>query len=189
MKQLKMLRFGEGIDEYPLPDGYSCELFDGSDKAISDWLEICSFGLNSDKNISNFENAISGRDGVQPEKDLFFVCDEKGKRVATAAAIIRKEGIGGVHMVAALPECRGKGIGHFLIRRAVNMLYERGFCEMGLTTDDFRLSAIKTYLDAGFRPYLWHDDESDMKKRWDDVISVLKYKNKVEYIEETHGKQ
>ena len=188
MKQLKMLRYGKGIDEYPLPDGYSFELFDGTGEAISDWLEICSYGLNSDKDISNFKNAISEREGVKPEKDLFFVCDETGKRVATTAAIVRKEGIGGVHMVAALPECRGKGIGHFLIRRAVNILYARGFEEMGLTTDDFRLPAIKTYLDAGFRPYLWHDDESDMKKRWDDVISTLKYQNKVEYIEERTGK-
>ena len=188
MKQLKMIRYGKGIEEYPLPCGYTSELFDGSDQAISDWLEICSYGLNSDKDISNFRNAISEREGVNPEKDVFFVCDGNGKRIATTAAIVSKEGIGGVHMVAAKPECRGKGIGHFLIRRAVNMLYERGFEEIGLTTDDFRLSAIKTYLDAGFRPYLWQDDESDMKKRWDDVLSTLNYQKKVEYIEETNSK-
>ncbi len=188
MKQLKMIRYGKGIEEYPLPDGFTSELFDGTEKAISDWLEICVNGLNENTDIGNFRNTMSDREGVNPEKDLFFVCDKNGKRVATAAAIVRKEGIGGVHMVAALPECRGKGIGHFLIRRAVNMLYERGFEEMGLTTDDFRLSAIKTYLDAGFRPYLWQDDESDMKKRWDDVIAALKYRQKVDYIEETNNK-
>ena len=183
MKQLYMRRRGGHIEEYKLQDGYSLEFFDGSKESVNDWLDICYIGLNPDKSFARFQNAIMDRPGVKPCEDLFFVVSPEGKRVATTTCIKRPEGIGGVHMVAALDEYRGKGIGHFLITKAVNILADRGFTEMGLTTDDFRLPAIKTYLDAGFRPYLVHDDESDMVKRWDDVLAKLSYP-KVEYYPE-----
>jgi len=44
-----------------------------------------------------------------------------------------------------------------------------------ISTDDFRLPAIKTYLDAGFRPVLWSDPDSDQRGRWDAVIAALGY--------------
>jgi mycothiol synthase len=87
-------------------------------------------------------------------------------------------------MVAALPECRGLGIGHCLITHTVKLLTERGYEVIGLTTDDFRLSAVKVYLDAGFCPYLWQDPESNMKERWERVIASLGYNRKIEFIEE-----
>jgi hypothetical protein len=52
-----------------------------------------------------------------------------------------------------------------------------------LTTDDFRLAAIKTYLDAGFLPVMWEDPESDMKARWDKVLCELHY-GPVKYVDE-----
>ena len=53
-----------------------------------------------------------------------------------------------------------------------------------LTTDDHRLAAIKTYLDAGFRPVLRYDPDSDMRARWDAVIAALGYEP-VAYLQET----
>ena len=54
---------------------------------------------------------------------------------------------------------------------------------MHLTTDDFRLSAIKTYLDAGFCPVLYADPDSDQRARWDAVIAALGY-GPVTYLSE-----
>ena len=59
----------------------------------------------------------------------------------------------------------------------------RGHAYTVLTTDDERLAAIKTYLDAGFLPVLWPDEESDMKTRWDAVLTALSYP-RVPYLEE-----
>lgn len=183
MKQLYMRRRGGHTEEHTLPEGYTLQFFDGTKEAVNDWLEICHGGLNPDKSFSHFQNAIINKPDINPMKDIFFVVSPDGIRVATTTCIRRPEGIGGVHMVAALERYRGKGIGHFLITKAVNILADRGFTVMGLTTDDFRLPAIKTYLDAGFRPYLVHDDDSDMVKRWDDVLEKLGYP-KVEYYPE-----
>lgn len=55
-------------------------------------------------------------------------------------------------MVCAAPWARGYGIGTALARLAVNELLERGMETAHLTTDDFRLPAIRTYLEAGFVP-------------------------------------
>lgn len=184
MKQLKMIRIGTELREHPLPEGYSYELFDGSEAAISDWLSICSNGLTPNTDRIHFQKCILEEPSIVPCRDLFFVVDRNGKRVATSTCTERAESFGGVHMVAALPECRGLGIGHCLITHTVRLLTERGYDAIGLTTDDFRLAAVKVYLDAGFCPYLWQDSESDMKKRWTEVIATLGYKGKIEFIEE-----
>ena len=78
-------------------------------------------------------------------------------------------------MVGSLPECRGLGIGHAMLSFALEQMTERGCTHAVLTTDDFRLPAIKTYLDAGFRPVLYRDPESDMRERWHAVIAALGY--------------
>ena len=77
--------------------------------------------------------------------------------------------------VAAHPDSRGKGIGHAMLSYALEKLEARHCTYSILTTDDFRLSAIKTYLDAGFRPVLRDDPDSDQRARWDAVIATLGY--------------
>ena len=74
----------------------------------------------------------------------------------------------------------GKGIGHAMLRHALRQLEARGCTHSVLTTDDFRLAAIKTYLDAGFVPVIEDDPESDVRARWKSVLDALQYANKVE---------
>ncbi len=190
MKQLKMLRpCGGGVSERSLPAGYSFESFDGKEAQVADWLAICRHGLLPDTPPPSGEyrdwyvSSIQSYPDLLPTRDLFFVLSPDGERVATSAAVLHPRGEGYIHMVAALPACRGLGIGHAMLSRALAELSARGATHMTLTTDDFRLAAIKTYLDAGFRPVLWHDPESDMRERWDAVIAGLGYEP-VEYFEE-----
>lgn len=184
MKQLKMARDNSPVEKRALPEGYSYEFFDGSDKAINDWLEIVANGLMGDSRVEAFHACITNYPDAVPEKDLFFVVDPNGRRVATSTSIKHANGEGYVHMVANIPECRGLGIGHAMLSFGISILLERGCEKTVLTTDDFRLAAIKTYLDGGFKPVLWNDDESDMKARWDAVIKELGYTKTVEYIDE-----
>jgi mycothiol synthase len=86
-------------------------------------------------------------------------------------------------MVASLPETRGKGLGHAMIRHTLSMIEARGVPYTHLTTDDYRLAAIKTYLDAGFLPVIYEDPESDMTERWNKVLEDLHYPM-VEYLSE-----
>lgn len=84
-------------------------------------------------------------------------------------------------MVQAMDSERGKGLGHAMANLAIAVFRERGLEEAILTTDDWRLPAIKTYLDAGFLPVIYETPEHDMEKRWDEVLKQLKY-GAVEYI-------
>ena len=52
-----------------------------------------------------------------------------------------------------------------------------------LTTDDYRLPAIKNYLVGGFRPVLYYDPDSDMRARWLAVAEKLGF-GTLDFIEE-----
>lgn len=184
MKQLKMLRPDAPVVQRPLPEGYRFEAFSDLPEQISDWLAICRHGLLPDDGKSAwFDETIRNYPDLTPAEDLFFVVDPGGRRVATSASVKHGNGEGYIHMVAALPDCRGKGIGHAMLSRALTVLASRGCTHTVLTTDDHRLAAIKTYLDAGFRPVLFYDPESDMRARWDAVIAALRYEP-IPYLEE-----
>ena len=61
---------------------------------------------------------------------------------------------------------------------AMTALYEAGAQVAYLTTDDFRLPAIKSYLKAGFYPVLYAREEYDtMRQRWTSVLEKLGVEN------------
>ena len=74
-------------------------------------------------------------------------------------------------MVACRPESRGRGIGTLLNDIAVNVLKNEGMETAYLTTDDFRIPAIKSYLRCGFAPDLSTDD---FKERWAKIYAEIK---------------
>lgn len=175
MEQLKMRRERAPVEPRALPAGYGLEFFCGKQAQIEDWLELCFEALIPTKEQTWFADTILHYPDLCPERDLFFVVEQStGRRVATMAAVCHgNEGY--IHMVAAAPDVRGKGIGHAMLRYALGMLEERGCAYSTLTTDDFRLAAIKTYLDAGFVPVMEHDPESDVCGRWERVLTQLAY--------------
>ncbi len=181
MKQLKMLRFSAPPIPHALPEGYTYAFYSGKPEEEADWLAICREGLLPDASPSWFENSILRYPDLDPYRDLFFVLDPSGRRVATSASVCHKSGEGYIHMVGSLPSCRGMGIGRAMLFHALSLIEGQGCVYTTLTTDDHRLSAIKTYLDADFRPVLWDDPESDMRARWDTVIAALGYRP-VEYL-------
>lgn len=184
MKQLKMRRPSAPVRAYVLPDCYRIIPFAGTQGEITDWLAIVAEGLVPvEDGEAVFDRYIRNWKDLTPGEDLFFVTDPDGKRVATIAAVRHPDESGYIHMVGSLPECRGKGVGRAMLAHALNVIESRGVTHTILTTDDFRLPAIKQYLDAGFRPVLWHDPDSDMRARWDKVIETLGYRP-VEYLDE-----
>lgn len=174
MKQLKMRRPSSPVAAVPLPDGYRIIPFAGTQGEITEWLGIVAEGLVPvEDGEAVFDRYIRNWRDLTPEEDLFFVADPAGKRVATIAAVRHPDRTGYIHMVGSLPVCRGLGIGRAMLAYALEQIEARGVTHTILTTDDYRLPAIKLYLDAGFRPVLWQDPDSDMAARWDKVIETL----------------
>ena len=176
MKQLKMVRYSAPVRERTLPEGWRFALYGGSLEERADWITICRDGLFGEKtNEESFEKYIVRWRDLVPEKDLFFVVNAEGRRVATTAYVRYAEGTGYLHCVGSLSETRGRGVGHAMLAHALEIGEERGVPYTVLTTDDHRLAAIKTYLDAGFLPVLYNDPDSDMRARWDKVLTDLHY--------------
>ena len=73
-------------------------------------------------------------------------------------------------MVAAIPEVRGKKIGHAMLAHALEKLSRDGVEKVYLTTDEWRKPAIKNYLTAGFCPVEY---DVGMPERWAGVFAEM----------------
>ena len=179
MKQLMMeALIAERAAERPLPEGYTYEGFDGSERDIADWKRITMEPPALARDLEScYRKSIEDYPDCVPMRDVHFISNASGERVATITTITHADGSGYVHMVKALESERGKGLGHSMARYALRIFAERGVERAVLTTDDFRIAAIKTYLDAGFRPVIMEDPASDMNSRWDAVLAKLGYTN------------
>ena len=107
-----------------------------------------------------------------PDVPLTFVAVHGGQVVATAS-LQHKSGYpdaGWVHWVGVTAECRGQGLGRAVVLAVLRAARDEGKTQAGLTTDDFRLSAIRTYLGLGFEPDPYHASHAE---RWNEVLREL----------------
>ncbi len=189
MKQLKMIRYKGDYTVRDLPVGFSFEFFNGTQSDIDAWCDICRAAkmVSSTDNNEAFRKIMLSVKGIEPTRDIFFVIAPDGKRVATSTLISRLNDDGTVsgylHMVAAIPEYRNLGLGHAMLSYSVSLAEERSVDACTLTTDDYRLPAIKNYLVGGFRPVIYPDPDSDMRMRWSDVAEKLGFAD-LNFIEE-----
>ncbi len=177
MQQLVMEALvSERKEEKKLPVGYCYERFNGSEKDVADWKTIIMEppGSPSGPDLC-YQRMILNYPDCVPEKDIHFISNAEDIRVATITTITHADGSGYVHMVKAKLSERGKGLGHAMADYALRIFAERNVERVVLTTDDERLPAIKTYLDAGFLPVIYHDPDSDMEVRWNKILLKLNY--------------
>ena len=74
-------------------------------------------------------------------------------------------------MVAVSPNHQGKKLGRALTLEALQYFKKKGIQRVTLDTDDFRIQAIKTYRNIGFKPiYL----DLSHRKRWSKILKGLK---------------
>ncbi|UCF99677.1 MAG: GNAT family N-acetyltransferase [Spirochaetaceae bacterium] len=119
----------------------------------------------------SFDKEIRSESAYAPDR-IFFLCFQE-EAVGTAAAMYRPEwgqSLGYLHFLAVLPAYSGKGLGAQISLRALLKMREEGRVGAVLETADFRVAAIKTYLNLGFEPLLVH---SDQRTRWRRIFSSL----------------
>jgi len=164
--------------ERALPDGYRYESFRGTPEDVDDWKTIImEEPAPRDGADSCYHLMIETYPDCVAQNDIHFIENEKGERVATITTITHKDGTGYVHMVKAKESERGKGLGHAMAGFSLRVFEERGIERVILTTDDFRIPAIKTYLDAGFKPVIYRDCENELNERWDSILQKIGYTN------------
>ena len=180
MSQLKMY-WKVCETEYPKPyRNFTFRKLENNDKDIKTWITICRNGIiRPDEDDSCWQHRMLEKKDFKPD-DVYFVLRD-GEPVATITAIIHpdtKEGY--VHMVTALPSCRGQAVGGYMNEIAKARFYECG-CEFAtLTTDEFRVAAIKSYLRSGFIPV---DYDEGMEERWIKWLTEYGYSD-IDFINE-----
>lgn len=181
-QQLMMLRHAQSVPECALAQGWSIRSMREHEEA--EWVRICravGFIADDGGDAEQCWNQTMGSDPGVSKENVFFVCNDSGRPVATATARRIPEGergnyppaagsLGYLHYVAALPECRGKGAGSAVTAAVLRRLANLGLDECVLTTDDNRLAAIAIYLKLGWLPVL---HQPDMRARWERVLGGL----------------
>ena len=171
MGQLIMYHLMDAFVEHPVPECFFVRKFRRGEEAV--WIEINKCGIfGPDAGMEGWENMVVKRNGLVPERDILFATLADDIPVATLTAFVRDDGFGEIHMVSAKESVRGHGIGKALLAIGMKMLREAAPPPSitRLSTDDWRLPAIKGYLNAGFHPVNVSEDMSD---RWQKVCAVL----------------
>jgi mycothiol synthase len=167
MEQLAM-RWGKSpLSINPSPPGIIIRTYAEADReALKDALIPLTEKRYDDTELNNI---IIHKPGVRTEG--IFLAEENGEIVGTTTGYFNEDGTSGtLHMVSVLTQANGKGLGRVLCQHAMRFLIENGCDEVVLTTDDFRLPAIKTYLRLGFEPIIKNDE---MQNRWTTVLNSL----------------
>jgi mycothiol synthase len=78
---------------------------------------------------------------------------------------------GALDWVAADPLHSGRGLGRAVTAAVARLLVQRGYRDIYLLTDDWRLPAIACYLQLGWEPII---DGPQMRERWGAVQASLR---------------
>ena len=170
MQQLKMYKTDGVRADETLPAGYTFATH--CDAYIDRWISVMNGSISDAWTAEKFHMSMLDLPGLAPE-GIFYVFNDKSEAVATAAGMCDYAGdvgTGQLHMVAVKTEHRGLRLGAIVSAKAIDYLYDKGMRRVMLTTDDFRLAAVKIYLDLNFIPVL-HDDT--MRARWVAVVEKL----------------
>jgi len=162
--QLKMYRPPLPIPEIPPPPGFTIRsMYPGEESAWS----FCCLGEFGIEHVS--PDGFHAKMGGIPLSEIFYICDESDQPVGTATAQLL-DGQPFLHYIAVHPDWRGRGLAKPLMSAVLRRHAALGRAGCYLTTDDFRLPAISSYVQMGYRPVLWSDDA---QPRWRVVMAQL----------------
>lgn len=180
VRQLPQLLMGRpNLNDLPqveIPPGYSIHSYQPGDEKAWDQIIAASFGRKIDE--GQFLRVMKSDTAFQPER-IFFLAHGHDLVATASAWFIPKYGkdTGCIHYVGVLPGHQGKRLGYWISLVVLWRLVEEGFQKAVLGTDDFRLPAIKVYLQLGFGPILVHENQ---RERWKNVLTALDPSRKLE---------
>ncbi|MBQ8523607.1 MAG: GNAT family N-acetyltransferase [Clostridia bacterium] len=150
--------YKENTSEYPkksLPEGYRFELYRDGDEVK--WAEIeCAVGQfeSIEEGVDCFRNEFLKGQTLDARERVFFVVDDNGEYVATAAlwhGTFLGKTEQRVHWVAVKDKCAGKGIAGAMLTHVLDMFKELGYEGLiFLLTATWYYPAIGIYRKFGF---------------------------------------
>lgn len=170
-RQLRMVRPNlEDLPELELPVGYGMRTYRTGDEVH--WARIISDSFGGrERTAQDTENEITGRDVFLP--DGLYFATHQGDPVGTACAwrqSVDEKDVGYVHMVGVVAEHTGHKLGKWVSLAVLCYFRDNNFKCSILDTDDFRIPAIKTYLNLGFIPIYVEEGQPE---RWRNIFEKL----------------
>lgn len=170
-RQLRMVRPNlKDLPKLELPTGYSLRTYRDGDEVH--WANIISDSFGGrERTAQDTRNEITGRDVFV--SDGFYFVTHHDIPVGTACAwrqSVDEAEVGYVHMVGVLSKHTGQKLGKWVSLAVLYYFRDNEFSCSMLDTDDFRLPAIKTYLNLGFVPVYVDDTQPE---RWEKILKKL----------------
>ena len=158
------------IPPWTPPEGYSARTYRPGDEPR--WAKVMQLAGFEEWNEEKLAEAIQEPERLEGTR--FIVQDSSDLIVAATMASERTADpwVGGIDWVSGDPDHKGKGLGYGVCARVVKYLVERGYPKIHLSTDDWRLPAVKGYLKLGFVPDMCRED---MPERWRKVCEQLNW--------------
>ena len=169
--QLKMARYDfENLPKLRCPNGYHIRPYQSGDEVH--WARIMDKAFVDESRTSEdtYANVIN-RPNFDPDGFCFVV--HENVPIGTACAwnrCLRGKPIGYIDMLAVLPEHTGHKLGKWLTVFLLHYFKTRCVAYVTLDTDDFRLPAIKNYLNLGFVPVYVGENHGE---RWRIIFKKL----------------
>ena len=149
------------------PEGYRLRVLRASDEeSLRVLLNKAGFSLEPDQLCSALSICLPrGCFIVEHEATGQLVSTMMARHLATAAYPFG----GRIDWLATDPEHRKRGLANICARSATRRLIESGYENIWVTTDDWRIDALKIFLGIGFCPVL----SAETKDRWQKIYETL----------------
>lgn len=153
-----------------MPDDFAIRVFSSRDvDAVIELMHSAGF---LDWDHTSIRDALNL---CVPDGYILVVDNKSGGIVSTMMARHLSDSLhpygGRIDWLAADSKYKGKGVGYYAVAAVVNRLIEINYRYIYVTTDDFRIPAIKTFIKAGFVPNLYLPE---MHPRWEKVCAQIK---------------
>jgi len=170
MEQLKMVRDDTIVGEILFPEGFYMRSYEKGDE-----LGWCSCMIDGSLGVDEikaevFEEKMLRDASVNPDNIFFLISPDNEVAGSVTYQYTDDKKTGVIHMVGIDKRFQGRRLALPMHLYAIQRMLDDGVTQIYLTTDDWRLPAIKTYFNAGFKPVYY---QPDMEKRWKQVKKAL----------------
>jgi mycothiol synthase len=142
----------DALPEPRVPSGYALRTFRDGDE--DGWLSVLGTGGWDPWNRERLDAMLAGGHAEVPRDGVVFATH--GERIVGAACMTLHGGdaltAAEVGWVVVDPAHRGRGLARAIVLAMLGLMRERGYAYAFLNTEDFRLPAVRLYLDLGFEP-------------------------------------
>ena len=168
-KQLKMALSAAAVSLLPdgaLPAPYGLRTYQPGDEAA--WIDLLNAAGFPNWDLGKFSSYMTAPERQQGS--YLAVHDTRLVAATFASQRCLDPPEGALDYVICHPDHRNRQLGRAVCTAVLKYLAARSYETITLATDDWRLPAIKLYLNLGFKPII---SRADMPPRWEKVYRQL----------------